>query len=387
MRLAPRFTVVLLSLSLLSGPVLRADTAPTAAATAQAIQTAQQDLEKRLLGKTVYLRSFYQEDRLEFDEKGKLKSNGSRGSFALSALQIQKVRFTKKTMEIEADRIGLHFFGALPDEGDAKTFEMLKVSKKPVEISIDRLVIEPEKKKKKKDKAGRKDEATPAGAQEDAAKNGPAPETSAASADTQTATVAAPGIAPDRTHDPLESYRQLSVALDTVFANSLDKSVIDTLPSCWQAYFAAKAGKPRAASTSVTAYRPGGDVIAPRLLTTIDPDSNDYAQRNGIAGMILLQTVVSPDGRPGPVTIMRPIGFGLDEKAVAAVEKSQFRPGSKDGRPVPVLVNLEVTFRIYSSMTRSRHGRPEEATPSPAPAPARPEPRGTQTVAAATVGE
>jgi hypothetical protein len=52
------------------------------------------------------------------------------------------------------------------------------------------------------------------------------------------------------------------------------------------------------------------------------------------------------------VTIVRPIGFGLDEKAVEAVQHAQFRAGTLNGKPVPELVNLQVTFRIYSNRTK-----------------------------------
>jgi periplasmic protein TonB len=37
----------------------------------------------------------------------------------------------------------------------------------------------------------------------------------------------------------------------------------------------------------------------------------------------------------------------LDEKAVAAVKQYKFKPATREGRPVPVEVNVEVDFRIY----------------------------------------
>jgi len=114
-------------------------------------------LSSELVGKTFYLRGFYQDDKLEFATDGKAEGNPQKGSFALSAVEIDKVKYTKKTMEIEAHRIGLHFFGALPYEDDSTPFERIKVDpKKTMTIDIDRLVIEPEKKKKKKDE--KKDE-------------------------------------------------------------------------------------------------------------------------------------------------------------------------------------------------------------------------------------
>jgi TonB family protein len=149
-----------------------------------------------------------------------------------------------------------------------------------------------------------------------------------------------------------------------MFAPALDESVIATLPAYWQNYFATKAGKARAQRVDATALRPGGDVKPPRLLTTIAPTSNEYAQKNNIAGMVFLQMVVDASGRPGDVTIVRPIGFGLDEEAVDAVQHSQFRAGTLKGKAVPELVNLQVTFRIYSNRTKPHSGE-RQAAPTP----------------------
>jgi protein TonB len=39
--------------------------------------------------------------------------------------------------------------------------------------------------------------------------------------------------------------------------------------------------------------------------------------------------------------------MGLDQKAMEAVSKWRFRPATKDGQAVPVMVNIEVHFRLY----------------------------------------
>ena len=333
-------------------------------------QSTPEALSAALVGKTFYLRGFYQDDKLEFTTDGKAAGNPQRGSFALSAVEIDKVKYTKHSMEIEAHRIGLHFFGALPYEDDTKPFERIKVDpKKAMTIEIDRLVIEPEKKKKKKDekKNDKKDDkeiaakATAAGhdaaAKSDSAALPSAPDEAASEAapagNAGAATAAAdapPAVAPN--HDPRLSFLQLSKALNVIFAPSLDDTVIATLPEYWQNYFATKEGKARAQRMDASAMRPGGEVKPPQLLTILDPASNDYAQKNNIAGMVFLQMVVDAQGHPGAVTIVRPIGFGLDERAVEAVKHAQFRPGTLKGKPVPEVVNLQVTFRIYSNRTR-----------------------------------
>ena len=90
----------------------------------------------------------------------------------------------------------------------------------------------------------------------------------------------------------------------------------------------------------------------PKVLNSIDPSSNEYAQKYGIAGMELLRTVVDASGIPRQIAIARPIGFGLDEKAVDAVKKSHFQPAMVNGQAVPVVIDMVVTFRIYSNRTK-----------------------------------
>jgi hypothetical protein len=41
------------------------------------------------------------------------------------------------------------------------------------------------------------------------------------------------------------------------------------------------------------------------------------------------------------------LGMGLEQKAVEAVGTWRFEPAKKDGRPVAVQTNVEVTFRLY----------------------------------------
>jgi len=37
---------------------------------------------------------------------------------------------------------------------------------------------------------------------------------------------------------------------------------------------------------------------------------------------------------------------GLDDEAVKALKQWRFSPGTKDGKPVPVVVELEMTFTL-----------------------------------------
>ena len=70
-----------------------------------------------------------------------------------------------------------------------------------------------------------------------------------------------------------------------------------------------------------------------------------------MAGMRPYDVVVGTDGKADEIAVARPIGFGLDENAVDAIRKATFEPAMKDGKPVPVMLDLVVEFRIYSKRT------------------------------------
>lgn len=51
-------------------------------------------------------------------------------------------------------------------------------------------------------------------------------------------------------------------------------------------------------------------------------------------------------GQARAITVVRGLDAGLDLKAIEAVEKWHFQPGTKDGEPVPVRAQIEINFRI-----------------------------------------
>ena len=94
-------------------------------------------------------------------------------------------------------------------------------------------------------------------------------------------------------------------------------------------------------------YRVGGGVRAPRALYAPDPEYSDEARKAKYQGTVVLWVVVGSDGRPREVRAARPLGMGLDEKAIEAVRTWRFAPAMRDGHPVAVEVNIEVNFRLY----------------------------------------
>jgi TonB family protein len=94
------------------------------------------------------------------------------------------------------------------------------------------------------------------------------------------------------------------------------------------------------------AYRIGGDVSAPALISKVEPTYSDEARQEKLSGSVLLSIVVDPSGMPRDIKVLRPLGSGLDESAIAAVMQWRFRPGMKDGQPVPVMARIQVSFRL-----------------------------------------
>jgi protein TonB len=94
-------------------------------------------------------------------------------------------------------------------------------------------------------------------------------------------------------------------------------------------------------------YRVGGGVSAPRAIYDPDPEYSEEARHAKFQGAVLLWVIVGPDGRPRDIRVQRSLGMGLDEKAIEAVRRWKFEPSTKDGHPVAVQVNIEVSFRLY----------------------------------------
>jgi TonB family protein len=94
------------------------------------------------------------------------------------------------------------------------------------------------------------------------------------------------------------------------------------------------------------AYRIGGGVSAPTVIHKVEPEYSEEARQRKFQGTVILFIVVDAEGKPRDLRVIRPLGLGLDQKAIEAVEKWKFKPGMKDGKPVAVQATIEVNFRL-----------------------------------------
>ncbi len=88
--------------------------------------------------------------------------------------------------------------------------------------------------------------------------------------------------------------------------------------------------------------------VPPRAIHTVEAEFSDQARREGKSGNVLVSLIVSEEGMPTQVHVVRGAGMGLDEKALAAVSQYRFKPAMKDEKPVAAQISVEVSFRLYN---------------------------------------
>ena len=88
-------------------------------------------------------------------------------------------------------------------------------------------------------------------------------------------------------------------------------------------------------------------VTVPACVYCPSPNFTDEARAAKFNGSVVLQVVVTADGRAENISVVRKAGYGLEQSAIETVKKWQFRPAKgPDGNPVATVVPIEVTFRI-----------------------------------------
>lgn len=93
-------------------------------------------------------------------------------------------------------------------------------------------------------------------------------------------------------------------------------------------------------------YTPGDGVTHPKAIKEVKPQYTADAYRAKIQGTVALECVVEKNGGVGEVKVVKSLDPGLDEEAVKALKQWRFEPGRKEGKPVRVRVELEMTFTL-----------------------------------------
>jgi TonB family protein len=86
--------------------------------------------------------------------------------------------------------------------------------------------------------------------------------------------------------------------------------------------------------------------VQPKLVHRVDPEYTDQARRADFQGVTVIGLVVDTHGKPQNIHVVRPLGMGLDEKAIEAIQGYRFEPAVFQGHPVAVEINIEVNFQL-----------------------------------------
>jgi serine/threonine-protein kinase len=86
---------------------------------------------------------------------------------------------------------------------------------------------------------------------------------------------------------------------------------------------------------------------APARIRSVSPKYPPAARAAQLEGDVLLEAIVSPEGKVTNVTIVRSVHPLLDEAARAAVLLYDYEPARRNGVPEPAAVRLTVSFRMH----------------------------------------
>ena len=92
----------------------------------------------------------------------------------------------------------------------------------------------------------------------------------------------------------------------------------------------------------------GNDVSAPVPIFRPEPADTKQARNETVTRVVMLLIVVDTQGNVAEVQqASKPLGKGLDEKAIETVRTWKFKPATRDGVPVAVRVTVEISFRLF----------------------------------------
>ena len=91
--------------------------------------------------------------------------------------------------------------------------------------------------------------------------------------------------------------------------------------------------------------RVGGQIKAPSKLKDVAPKYSDMARQARVQGVVVLECVISPEGRVTNVKVLRGSPL-LDDSAVEAVKQWVYSPTLLNGEPVAVVMTVTVNFKL-----------------------------------------
>ena len=91
--------------------------------------------------------------------------------------------------------------------------------------------------------------------------------------------------------------------------------------------------------TAQQVYHPGNGVSLPVVVKEVQPAAGDTA------ALVMLDCVVRENGTVSDIDVKVSPDPKLNQAAIDALSQWRFKPGMKQGKPVPVGIRVELTFR------------------------------------------
>ena len=92
--------------------------------------------------------------------------------------------------------------------------------------------------------------------------------------------------------------------------------------------------------------RVGGDIQEPTVIHRVQPVYPELARRARLEGFVILQAIIDKQGNVTQVEILRGLGLGLDDAASGALKQWKYTPTLYNGRPVEVILTVNVIFQL-----------------------------------------
>jgi TonB family protein len=92
---------------------------------------------------------------------------------------------------------------------------------------------------------------------------------------------------------------------------------------------------------------PAPNVVSLSILNKRPALYTDLARKRGIQGRVQLAVLFGASGRVEQVIVLKRLGYGLDENAIASASAIKFDPKMVDGKPVSTVMIMEYSFHIY----------------------------------------
>jgi len=257
-------------------------------------QSTEAELNARLKDKALYLRGCWRDDTLHFNSTGQLVGSSTPTSFTLSGFDLETLHLENDKLVLDGVRVGLKLANDKLQRVELKVNKGLHTKLENVHIEIE-----------------------------------------------------------------ANSTNDYSQALDAIFSDGL-MDMVPTLPSHWQSYAqkhflsnGASHSNPPTTGTVLPKQqnslpngprRIGDGIKPPILLKSVDlMKINDSARgMNHGEVKVLFNIWIEPDGSITHISVVRAMGLGIDEDALNALRQYVFAPGTLNGKPVLVELNIEM---------------------------------------------